>query len=150
MQRGVSLVEILLVLAIFSLLAAAAVNIPVSMAWFEVRGAAQVLASDISWLQQVTINSVSTEDKVVAIPELIMRQTAPYGYSIIDQNSHSIRYYNFPSSVIIGSNAYHLAFKTSGRPAVGSDLTFILKSTRDQRISRKVIVEMITGRVRIE
>lgn len=151
MQRGFSLVEILIVVAMLGVLAGGVViNIPASLARFEVKGTAQVLAADIRWLQQVTINSANIPDKIVIIPELIMRQTEPYGYSVIGENSAAIRSYVFPKTVIIGSNAHSLMFKTNGRPAVGADLTFILVSTRDKSVSAKVIVEMITGRVRIE
>ena len=149
-QGGFSLVEVLIVLSVLTILTGTvAGNLFSGMALFEVTGAAEVLASDIRWLQQVTINSVNSADEIVVIPELIMQQTAPFGYIIVGQNA-VIRAYQFPATVKLSNDARHLAFKTSGRPADGAQLTFALCSTRDSRITKKVIVEMITGRVRIE
>lgn len=150
MQRGFSLIEMLIVILIVIILSGAVLyNIPASLARFEVRGAAEALAADIRWLQQVSINSANTSEQITLIPELVMRQTPPYGYIII-RDSSVIRSYEFPLTVRSGLNERRLAFATNGRPADGAQLTFTLYSTKAQGVSAKVIVEMITGRVRIE
>lgn len=144
MQRGFSILELIVVLSIFVLIAALAVPcISDSIAVRELEDSAQQLAADIRWTQQSVVNA---DQK--ALPRIVFINSKPYGYRVT-RGLSIIKRHHFANSVIMTGNPGEITFKINGLPVSGSDLTFWLKSSNIHE-SRKVIIARSTGRVRVE
>ena len=144
MQRGFSFIELIVVISIILIAAALAVpRLGNSIAVRELEDAAQQLATDIRWTQQMVVNSDSNN-----LPILMFSNAVPYGYTIT-QGTKIMKKHDFPASVNLTGNPGNLIFKINGIPASGSDFTISLRSTGINQ-ARKVVIAMSTGRVRVE
>lgn len=143
MQRGVTLIELLLCIAILSIFSSMAVpTIGQSLAKQELENSTRQLVADIRWLQQISINSgVDTTAYV-----LIFKYTAPYGY-YITANTQRIKAVTFPPSVNLSGQFSSISFSLNGAPK-NSGQSVALYSPKLKE-SKYVILAPVTGRVRI-
>lgn len=142
MQRGFSIIEIVIVLSIAAILAAIAVlRTADSVSARELEDAAQQLAGDIRWTQQETVN------RTAGMPTPVITFYAS-GYSIEAGLGNRLKpFTQFPASVQLVGTPYPLTFTLEGKPAIGITLSLQQKS-RPFRF-RYIIVLQTTGRVRV-
>lgn len=144
MQRGFTLLELAVVVSVLAITAVMAlIRIGNSIAVREMEDSAQQLAADIRWTQQAIVNT-----DPASLPVLIFVNAKPFGYKVT-QGTRVIKKNTFPSSVELTGSPDPVAFKLSGLPVGGKDLTFILKSSVVNEM-RKVTIALSTGRVRVE
>jgi prepilin-type N-terminal cleavage/methylation domain-containing protein len=141
MQRGFTLVELIVVIAILSVFAGMAIpQINRSMAAWDLDNAARQLEIDLRWTQQWAINSDTTIQPVITF-----FNAPPYGYMITLNNKVIKPIVVFPSTVKIDGQPQPLAFGIDGKPSGG----FGIQLTNSLS-SRKLLIDSWTGRIRIE
>ena len=142
MQRGFTLIELVVVIAIIAIVAALA--IPQLGDWRaqqDLDAAAREMAADIRLLQQITINSGGVS------PIMSFKTTAPYGY-ITSLNLTAIQpSRDFPATIILSSaDPKTLTFGLSGAPMTAKTITL---TRTDGKGQKQIIIDRV-GRVRIE
>ena len=143
-QRGYTLLELVVVIAVIGIIAAMA--LPKISDWQadqDLNAAARELAADIRLLQQLTVNSVGS-----GTPQMLF---LPSGYSTTVSPISINR--TFPTTVVVESADQQpaLTFSATDGSPTGGGRTIVLKRTNtNTNISRKVIIQTMTGRVRIE
>ncbi|MDU4959772.1 MAG: prepilin-type N-terminal cleavage/methylation domain-containing protein [Sporomusaceae bacterium] len=142
MQRGFSLIEVILVLAVTAILAATAVlRTGDSLTLRELEDSAQQLAADIRWTQQETVN------RTAGMPTPMITFYS-HGYSIEAGLGNRLKpFTRFPVSVQLAGTPQPLTFTLEGRPAAGA--TLMLQQSGKPSRFRFVIVLQTTGRVRV-
>ena len=141
-QRGMTLIELLICIAVFGIIASMAVpTLGQSMAKQELEGASLQLAADIRWLQQIGINNGSG----IVSYKLLFNTNTPYGY-YVTANTQVIKKYTFPVSVKLSGIPSPIGFSLSGAPSGAQ--TISLQSIK-LKTMKYVILAPVTGRVRI-
>lgn len=142
-QRGVTLPELVICIGIFVILASSAMLvIGQSLHKQELENACLLLATDLRWLQQLSINA--GYDKVSYI--LQFNQDEPCGY-YITANTKLIKKHIFPRGIRLYAPYSFIGFGLSGVPIKGAQ-TISLESN-SLHIWKYVILAPVTGRVRI-
>lgn len=148
MQRGFTFIELIIVIAIISIVAAMAVPaLGNSLARQDLDNTARELAADLRWLQQLSINSAGG-----LTPSLNYFRAPSPSYRIKIDGQY-IKTVVFPPTVTLGvEEPFVMQFKVDGTPTDQSQnvLTVTLRSIKAGVGSRQVIVQAATGRVRVE
>lgn len=143
MQRGFTVIELVIIIAIISILAGLALPaINETIARQEILNAARLLESDIRWVQQMAMNT--TPD--TSFPEF---KPQPNKYSV-KSGLKLIKSVNLPAGVTL-SGPKTLTFGMNGTPITDGQAlptTFFLTSKKTS-LTRHVVVSSV-GRVRIE
>jgi len=143
MQRGVTLIELLICIAILSLFASMAIpRLGQSLEKQELENASRQLAADIRWLQQISINA-GIDTTAYA---MFFYNTAPYGY-YVTASTQRIKNVTFPISVILPGSHSYITFTPSGAPGTGAQSISLYSKHLKQW--KYVILAPVTGRVRI-
>lgn len=135
------LIEVLLATTLLTVLAA--ISWPLMTKYQstqELQDSASLLASDIRYLQQLSINASATQTY-----SLFFRTIEPAGYYILC-NGNVFKSVRFPGSVQLVFVPTRVAFSKYGVPSSGYTIT--LRSERLQKL-RYVMVEGAIGRVRV-
>ena len=141
-QRGMTLIELLICVAVFGIIASMAIpTLGQSLAKQELESSSLQLAADIRWLQQLAINAGSGS----VSNKLLFNTSAPYGY-YVTANTQIIKKYTFPVSVKLSGIPSPIGFSLSGSPSGAQ--TISLQSTK-LKTMKYVILAPVTGRVRI-
>ena len=141
-QQGVTLLELIVCIGIIGLLASTAMLVVgQSLQRQELESASLLLANDLRWLQQLSINSgIGTTSYI-----LQFNKSEPSYY--IMANTKVIRKYVFPRSIRLYAPYTFISFSLSGAPLIGAQ-TVSLQSNQLQTW-KYVILAPVTGRVRI-
>lgn len=143
MQRGVTLIELLICIAILSILAGIAVpRLGQSLEKQELEISARQLAADIRWLQQISINA----DVNTTAYAMFFYNTTPYGY-YVTTNTQRIKNIILPISVSLPGSHPYISFASSGAPITGSQSISLY--SKKLKKWKYVILAPVTGRVRI-
>lgn len=141
-QRGVTLIELVICIAVFSIIASMTIpTLGQSLAKQELESSSLQLAADIRWLQQLAINAGSGSVSY----RLLFNNSQPYGY-YVTANTHVLKKFNFPLSVKLPGIPSIIGFGVSGAPSGAQ--TVSLQSTK-LNTWKYVILSPVTGRVRI-
>lgn len=154
MQRGFTLVEMIVALAVISMVAGMAM---LSMAGLnnilyeiELDSAARVLAADIRWLQQASINAGKAHGYIMQFQP----STKPHYYSITD-SSNEYKRVNFTGDFaniefIAAPASGGLAFNSEGVPLTGG-YQIILRHTKASPVkTRELTILPATGRIMVK
>lgn len=143
MQRGVTLIELLVCIAILSIFASVTIpNLGQSLEKQELESTSCQLAAEIRWLQQISINA-GVDTTAYA---MFFYNTTPYGY-YVTANTTRIKNVIFPESVTLSGYHSYISFAQSGAPKTGAQ-TISIRSKKLKQW-KYVILTPITGRVRI-
>ena len=143
MQRGVTLIELLICIAILSIFPSMAIpRLGQSIDKQELENVSRQLAADIRWLQQLSTNA-GVDTTAYA---MIFNNTTPYGY-YITANTQSIKKVTFPLSVSLSGVHSYILFSQTGTPKVGAQTISLHSKSLKQW--KYVILTPVTGRVRI-
>lgn len=137
-QRGLTLIEVIIVVAIMGILAGASYPIIGNTSARDVDNIARELAADLEWMQQLSKNSLST-----GLPAIEFTAETPFAYDIKVGTTTLKPRVAFPSTVIITQNPGNFNFKTNG--TCSSSKTIILQGGN---VSRKIMIEE-NGRIHI-
>jgi len=141
-QRGVTLIELVICLAVLGILASTAIpTLGQSLAKQELESSSLQLAADLRWLQQVSVNA--GRDTAPSI--LRFNYNEPCGY-YVTTNTQVIKSYTFPASVRLPDPYSPIGFGLSGAPSGAQ--TIMLHSNK-LNTNKYVILAPVTGRVRI-
>lgn len=144
MQRGSTLFELVIVIAIFAIVAAFAIpRLGESLAKRDLDNAARQLVGDIRWAQQLAVNSLEGEQPKMKFYELNSR----YHYAIYVGTKAVRPVVTLPVTVRI-SNKVDIDFRMDGKIVTGASI--ILQSTVNPTLFRTIRIQMLTGRVRLE
>lgn len=142
MQRGMTLIELIICIGVFGIIASTAIpKLGHSLAKQELDGASRQLAADIRWLQQLSINAGSGTVSY----RMLFNNSEPYGY-YVTASTQVIKSFTFPLSVRLPGSATQIGFGLSGAPSGAQ--TVSLQSTK-LKTWKYVILAPVTGRVRI-
>ncbi|MDF2634691.1 MAG: hypothetical protein K0R78_1565 [Pelosinus sp.] len=143
MQRGVTLIELLICIAILSIFAGMAVpRLGHSLEKQELENTSRQVAADIRWLQQLSINA-GVDTTAYA---MLFNNTTPYGY-YITANTQNIKKVTFPLSVSLSGSHSYISFSQTGAPKVGAQTISLYSKTLKQW--KYIILAPVTGRVRV-
>ena len=143
-NRGFSLLELLLVVAIIGIMAAIAVpRFSNANAQRDLDNAARQLVVDLRWTSQMAANSVETV-KVVFV------NVSPYGYRVVQGTAEIVikPTQSFPVTVLFPAAVGAVSYDVYGKPTGGADISVTLQNTTGQ--TRTVSVDYLTGRVRMQ
>lgn len=143
-NRGFSLLELLLVVAILSIVAALAIpRFTNANAQRDLDNAARQLVVDLRWTSQMAVNSVESV-------KVIFVNTAPYGYRVVRGASETVikPTQSLPASVAIASAVGTISYDVFGKPTGSADVSILLQNTSGQ--TRTVSIDYLTGRVRMQ
>lgn len=147
MQRGFTLIEVIIVIAIIMIVAALAVpRIEATLAQRDLDNSARMLEADLRWLQQTCINT--TPDTSAPIMKF-QKTTMPNGY-YITVGLTTTKSVTLPSDVVLSGTPTTLTFSMNGTPITDSTVlptTLLITSTKTT--SKKYIMVSTTGRIRI-
>lgn len=134
--------EVVVVLAIVSVVTSiVGIRLSKSLALWELEHAAQGLAADIRWTQQLASNCIADSP----LPMISYHTT---GYSINAGLDNRLKpSVKFPASVELIAPVTQMAFSLTGKPVLGSTIGLRLKAW--PTVCRYVIVLATTGRVRV-
>ena len=142
-QRGVTLPELVICLGIFAILMSAALLVlGQSLHKQELENACLLLATDLRWLQQLSINA--GYNKVSYILQFNLDE--PCGY-YITANTKLIKKHIFPRGIRLYAPYPLIGFGLSGVPLKGAQ-TISLESN-SLHAWKYVVLAPVTGRVRI-
>jgi prepilin-type N-terminal cleavage/methylation domain-containing protein len=143
MQRGVTLIELLICIALLSIFAGMAIpRLGQSVEKQELENASRQLAADIRWLQQISINAgVDTTAYAMSF-----YNTTPYGY-YVTANTQRIKNVTFPTSVDLPGSHSYITFTPSGVPGMGAQSISLY--SKKLKKWKYVILAPVTGRIRI-
>ena len=145
-RKGLTVVELLLVIAILAIMAAIAVPRYVDMAaQRELDAAAGQLAGDLQWSMKIAANSTAS-----SIVKMMFNNTSPYGYYVVQGESNTLirPLYNLPVTIVFPREQTAVIFDVYGKPFSGMDVVVTMLNTRGQ--SRVVTVDHLTGQVQIQ
>ncbi|MCX7970927.1 MAG: prepilin-type N-terminal cleavage/methylation domain-containing protein, partial [Negativicutes bacterium] len=145
---GFTLVEMLVSLVIIGVVSTVAViGIRSTQASRDLAAAAARLEQDLRWMQQVSINGNGVIDGQ-PLPRLVFNNAAVGGGWFITVNGKVVRDYKFNANIRTSGNPQPLTFQTDGRPPGGYP-AIVLQNTKDVKMIKKLVIEPMTGRVRI-
>jgi prepilin-type N-terminal cleavage/methylation domain-containing protein len=143
MQRGVTLIELLICIAILSIFAGMAIpRLGQSVEKQELENSCRQLAADICWLQQISINAGVDSTSYA----MFFYNTAPYGY-YVTANTQRIKNVTFPLTVNLPGSHSYILFSQTGAPKSGAQSISLYSKKLNQW--KYVILAPVTGRVRI-
>lgn len=141
-QRGITLLELVICIGIVVIMASSAMLIlGHSLQKQELESASLLLASDLRWLQQLSMNGGSSAACI-----LQFNQSEPVGYYITD-NTQVIKKTFFPRGIRLYVSHSFITFGLSGAPLTGAQ-TISLQSDK-LNLWKYVVLAPVTGRVRI-
>jgi len=137
-QRGFTIIEMMIVIAILGILVAAIYPLIGNTGARDVDNAARELATDLQWLQQISKNSGGG-----TLPNITFTTIAPAGYTI-QQGATIIKpSVSLPSSVTLTVTSTTFSFDAAGKCSANTTITL-----QGGSVSRFVIIES-NGRIRI-
>ena len=151
MQRGYILVELLIILAITSMVAGMAMlsmkGLNNTLYEIELDGAAHTLAADIRWLQQASINAGKAHGYIMQFQPF----SKPHYYSITDSGNEYKRFYftgDFKNiEFVVAPDSGGLTFNSEGAP-LSSGYQITLRHTKANPVrTRELTILPVTGRI---
>lgn len=141
-QQGVTLLELIVCIGIIGLLASATMLVlGQSLQKQELESASLLLANDLRWLQQLSINSGNGVTSYI----LQFNKSEPSYY--IMANTKVIKKHVFSPSIKLYAPSTFIGFSLTGAPLIGAQ-TISLQSDKLQTW-KYVILAPVTGRIRI-
>jgi prepilin-type N-terminal cleavage/methylation domain-containing protein len=143
-NKGFSMLELLLVIAILGIVAAIAVpRFTNANAQRDLDNAARQLVVDLRWTSQMAANSVDTV-------KMIFVNTSPFGYRVVQGTAETVikPTFSFPPTVLFPSAVSSITYDVYGKPTGSADVSILLQNTAGQ--SRTVSIDYLTGRVRMQ
>lgn len=147
-NKGSSLIEIILVVAIIAIVSSVAMSTSVYLKQYDLDSAAYQLASDLRLVQQLSINTSIVEnqlskDSVEQFPKLALKRSDICGY-IISRGLTTIKSINFSENVKVVGNYQMIYFNNNGY--INKPVTIRLSN---EKKNRYVIIDRV-GRIRIQ
>jgi Tfp pilus assembly protein FimT len=147
-NRGSSLIEIILVVAITAILFSVAMPMSIYLKQYDLDSAAYQLASDLRLVQQLSINTSIVEnelskDSVDQFPKLSVRRGDICGY-IISRGLTTIKSITFSENVKVVGEYQMIYFNNNGY--INKPITIRLSS---ENKNRYVIIDRV-GRIRVQ
>ena len=137
-QRGFTIIEIMIVIAILGILATSIYPLIGNTGARDVDNAARELATDLQWLQQISKNSGGG-----ILPNITFATTAPSGYTIQRGTTIIKPSVSLPNSVTLTVTSTTFSFDAAGKCSANTTITL-----QGGSVSRFVIIES-NGRIRI-
>lgn len=143
-RGGFSLMELLVVISMIAMICAMGmVRLGDALAGYELSAAELELASDLRWLQQMSVNSpVSAGGSVYT---MVFNKETKAGY-VVKNGIYSCKRGSLPDSVRFANRPSDIWFSETGGPSAPQSIALL--STKLNK-TRFVIVAAVTGRVRV-
>lgn len=144
MQRGFSLIEVIIVAAVLGILAVGAVpRIFATMATQELHTFTANLAADIRYMQQMALNA---NGKNAPLYTLRFARGRESSYYIIHDGYKAIKTVYLPKHVKMTGDPDYILFSNKGAPRKGQRIEFY---TSNAQLFSYVYIAGATGRVRV-
>lgn len=147
-NKGSSLIEIILVIAIIAIVFSVAMSTSIYLKQYNLDVAAYQLASDLRLVQQLSINTSIVEnelskDNVDQFPKLALKRSGICGY-IISKGLTTMKSISFSEDVKVIGEYQMIYFNTNGY--INKPITIRLSN---EKRNRYVIIDRV-GRIRIQ
>ena len=144
MQRGFSLIEVMIVSAVLAILAVSAVpRIFATMATQELQTFTANLAADIRCMQQMALNA---NGQNAPLYTLRFARGSESSYYIIHDGYQAIKMVYLPKHVKVTGDPDYIMFSNKGAPRKGQKIEFY---TSNAQLFSYVYIAGATGRVRV-
>jgi prepilin-type N-terminal cleavage/methylation domain-containing protein len=144
MQRGFSLIEVMIVSAVLAMLAVSAVpRIFATIATQELQTFTANLAADIRYMQQMSLNA---NGQNAPLYTLRFARGSENSYYIIHDGYQAIKMVYLPKHVKVTGDPDYIMFSNKGAPRKGQRIEFY---TSNAQLFSYVYITGATGRVRV-